>query len=255
MGRTLTIRIFRYNPYDEKSTPHMQEYKLEETLRLNLFNAVNLIRDEQDPTLMFDFVCRAGICGSCAMMINGRPTLACRTLTSDLPETIELMPLPYFKMLGDLSVDTGVWFREMAQRMESWIHTDRKFDPSMEEARMDNTLANNIYELERCIECGCCVAGCATANVRKDFMGATGLNRIARFIIDPRDERTDEQWFELVSTDEGVFGCIGMMGCEDVCPKDIPLLDTLAFVRRQMVGSGVWLFDLFKKAWAEHKKV
>jgi fumarate reductase iron-sulfur subunit len=239
MGRTLTFKIFRYNPYDPSSKPHIQEYSLEETPRLNCFNALNMIRDEQDPTLMFDFVCRAGICGSCAMMINGRPTLACRTLTSDLPKVIELYPLPFFKMLGDLSVDTGVWFREMAQRVESWIHSGKEFDAGAEEARMDNETAIAIYNAERCIECGCCIAGCATANVRQDFMGAAGLNRIARFMIDPRDERGHESWFELVSTDEGVFGCIGMMACDDVCPKDIPLLDTFAFIRRYMVRSGV----------------
>jgi fumarate reductase iron-sulfur subunit len=235
MDRTLTFKIFRYNPFDENSTPYLQDYKITETPRLNLFNALNRIRDEQDPTLMFDFVCRAGICGSCAMMINGRPTLACRTLTSDLPEVIELYPLPFFKMLGDLSVDTGTWFRAMANRVESWIHTQKEFDPAKEEVRMENSVAVEIYESERCIECGCCIAGCATANVRPDFMGASGLNRIARFMIDPRDERGSDYWFELVSTDEGVFGCIGMMGCDDVCPKDIPLLDTLAFVRRQMI--------------------
>ncbi len=239
MGRTLTFKIFRYNPYDENSKPRLQEYKLEETQRLNVFNALNQIRDEQDPTLMYDFVCRAGICGSCAMMINGRPTLACRTLTSDLPDEIELFPLPFFKMLGDLAVDTGVWFRAMAERVESWIHTHKEFDPRKEEERMDNEIANQIYESERCIECGCCIAGCATANVRPDFMGAAGLNRIARFMIDPRDDRGHDTWFEMVSTDEGVFGCIGMMGCDDVCPKDIPLLDTLAFVRRKMVLSMV----------------
>jgi fumarate reductase iron-sulfur subunit len=238
MARTLTFKIFRYNPYQADSKPRLQEYTLVETPRLNLFNALNIIRDEQDPTLQFDFVCRAGICGSCAMMINGRPTLACRTLTSELPNSIELYPLPFFKMLGDLSVDTGVWFRQMAQRVESWVHTPKQFDPKAEEMRMDNATATAIYNTERCIECGCCIAGCATANVRPDFMGAAGLNRIARFMIDPRDERDRETWFELVSTDEGVFGCIGMMGCDDVCPKDIPLLDTFAFVRRQMVRTG-----------------
>ncbi len=239
MGRTLTFKIFRYNPCDADSTPHIQEYKLQETPRLNLFNALNMIRDDQDPTLIFDFVCRAGICGSCAMMINGRPTLACRTLTSDLPATIELFPLPFFKMLGDLSVDTGVWFRQMAQWVESWIHTEKKFDPNVEETRMDNATAIAIYNSERCIECGCCIAACASANVHPDFVGAAGLNRIARFMIDPRDEREHETWFEMVSTDEGVFGCFGMMGCDDVCPKDIPLLDTFSFIRRYVVRSGV----------------
>ncbi|NOZ08911.1 MAG: fumarate reductase iron-sulfur subunit [FCB group bacterium] len=239
MARTLTFKIFRYNPYDSDSTPFLQDYKVEETQRMNLFAALNYIRDELDPTLMFDFVCRAGICGSCGMMINGRPTLACRTLTADLPEVIELLPLPYFKMLGDLSVDTGVWFRQMEENVESWIHTQKEFDPAAEEERMDNELANKIYESERCIECGCCIAGCATANVNADFLGAAGLYRVGRFMMDPRDERDEEQWFELVSTDEGVFGCIGMMACGDVCPKDLPLLEIMAYVRRKMSAAAM----------------
>ena len=238
MARKLTFKIFRFNPYDEESKPFIQEYVLEETERLNIFSALNHLRDEQDPTLMFDFVCRAGICGSCAMMINGRPTLACRTLTSDLPEVIELFPLPFFKLLGDLSVDTGVWFRGICENIESWIHTGKTFNPKEEEARMDNALANEIYEADRCIECGCCVSGCATANVYPNFLGATGLNRIARYIMDPRDERSGETWFELVSSYEGIFGCIGMMACEDVCPKSIPLLDTFSRVRRLMLETG-----------------
>ncbi|MBC8402617.1 MAG: fumarate reductase iron-sulfur subunit, partial [Candidatus Marinimicrobia bacterium] len=188
MGRTLTFKIFRYNPTMENNQAHVEAYRLEELPRLNLFSALNMIREQQAPDLMFDFVCRAGICGSCAMMINGRPTLACRTLTSDLPDTIELFPLPFFKLLGDLSVDTGVWFRAMGEHLESWIHTQKEFNPEAQEERMDNETAIKIYESERCIECGCCIAGCATAQVYPDFIGAAGLNRIGRFLFDPRDE-------------------------------------------------------------------
>src|SRR5690348_11768518 len=80
-ARTLTFRVFRHNPADPASTPHLQEYTLAETRGLNLFGALSRIREEQDPTLQFDFVCRSAVCGSCAMLINGKPTLACRTLT------------------------------------------------------------------------------------------------------------------------------------------------------------------------------
>jgi fumarate reductase iron-sulfur subunit len=234
MGRMLTFEIFRYNPTIENDQPHVETYQLEETPRLNLFTALHLIREKQAPDLMFDFVCRAGICGSCAMMVNGRPTLACRTLTSDLADTITLLPLPFFKLLGDLSVDTGTWFRGIETQLESWIHTHREFDPNAEEERMDNATANKIYESERCIECGCCLAGCATAQVYPDFLGAAGLYRIGRFMVDPRDQRTQQDWFELVSTDYGIFGCIGMMGCDDVCPKDLPLLEVFSYIRRKM---------------------
>ena len=245
MGRPLTFHIFRYNPEDPKSRPHMENFRLEETDSMTLFIALNRIREEQDPSLIFDFCCRAGICGSCAMVINGRPDLACHTKTKDLPDEITLLPLPVFKLVGDLSVDTGSWFRTMNERVESWIHTDKIFNSQSLEDRMDNTLAEEIYELERCIECGCCVAACGTANMRPDFVGAVALNRIARFMMDPRDQRTEKEYFEVVGTDEGIFGCMGLLGCEDVCPKNLPLQDQLGLLRRRM-GWGA-IKHLFRK--------
>ncbi len=234
MARTLIFSIFRYNPEDPASRPEMKKYKLQETENLNLFVALNIIREEQDPSLQFDFCCRAGICGACAMTINGRPGLACHTKARDLPPEITLTPLSGFRLVGDLSVDTGTWFRSMNEKIESWIHAEGEFDPQAEEERMDNELAEKIYELERCIECGCCVGACATAQMRGDFLGAVALNRIARFIIDPRDNRQEKDYFEVVGTDQGIFGCMGLLGCEDVCPKRLPLQDQLAFVRRRM---------------------
>ena len=168
------------------------------------------------------------------MAIKGRPQLACKTLVSRLPLKVTLTPLPVFKLVGDLSVDTGTWFRAMAERTGSWVHTDRQFDPGAAEERMSNEDALAVFELERCIECGCCIAACGTANMRPDFIGAAGLNRIARFMIDPRDERDDADYFDVVGTDEGAFGCMGLMACDDLCPKKIPLQAQLARVRRAM---------------------
>ncbi len=252
MSRRLHFEIFRYNPMDPDSVPHMQSYFLEEKDNMTLFIALNEIREEQDPSLQFDFVCRAAVCGSCAMVINGRPGLACHTKTKDLPEHIVLHPLPVFKLIGDLSVDTGTWFRGVAKRIESWVHTTKQFDPNALEERMDNDLANEIFELDRCIECGCCIAACGTARMREDFLGAATINRIARFYIDPRDERSDQEYFEVIGTDEGVFGCMGLLGCEDVCPKKIPLQDQLGIMRRKMAMASLGgkvgkLFSVFSK--------
>jgi fumarate reductase iron-sulfur subunit len=234
MSRTLRFDIFRYNPQDPASKPHMKQYSLDETENMTLFIALNRLREEQDPSLQFDFCCRAAICGACAMVINGRPNLACKTKTKDLPTRIRLLPLPVFKLVGDLSVDTGTWFREMYTKVESWVHTSKSFDPAALEERMDNSVAEQIYELERCIECGCCVSACGTARLRDDFLGAVSLNRIARFRVDPRDERTDSDLYELIGNDAGIFGCMGLLACEDVCPKGLPLQDQLGFLRRKM---------------------
>jgi fumarate reductase iron-sulfur subunit len=237
--RTLTFDVLRYNPAKEGDVPRMQAFELEEADGMTLFIALNEIREKQDPSLQFDFVCRAGICGSCAMMINGRPGLACRTLTRDLPEATTLAPLPVFELIGDLSVNTGKWMRALSERLETWVHAKQEeVDLDRIEAPMDADLAEKIYELDRCIECGCCVAGCGTARMRPDFVGAVGLNKIARFRLDPRDTRTDADYYELIGDDTGVFGCMSLLGCHDVCPKKLPLATQLAFMRRKMAAQG-----------------
>jgi len=237
--RQLKFHILRYNPQDQGSAPRMQTYDLEEADGMTLFIALNEIKEKQDPSLQYDFVCRAGICGSCAMLINGRPGLACRTLTQNLDAEFTLAPLPVFELIGDLSVNTGKWMRGMSERLQTWVHQQQaQIDLTRLEARMEPELAEQIYELDRCIECGCCVAGCGTARMREDFVGAVGLNKIARFRLDPRDARDDEDFYELVGDDDGVFGCMSLLGCHDVCPKQLPLQTQLAFVRRKMVAMG-----------------
>jgi len=237
-ARRLTFRILRFNPREPGAEPRMQAYELEEADGMTLFIALNEIREKQDPSLQFDFVCRAGICGSCAMMINGRPALACRTVTKGLGLETTLAPLPVFELIGDLSVNTGKWMRAMSERLQAWVHAKEAVDLQRIEAPMDADLAEKIYELDRCIECGCCVAGCGTARMRPDFVGAVGLAKIARFRLDPRDARTDAQFYELVGDDNGVFGCMSLLACHDVCPKNLPLSTQIAFMRRSMAREG-----------------
>ena len=239
MNRRLTFEVFRYNPEDPDSVPHVDRFELDESPYMTLYIALNQIREEQEPGLQFDFSCRSAICGSCGMLVNGRPSLACRTLTAQLPSTITLHPLPVFKLVGDLSVDTGTWFRQMAERTEAWVHQRLQCDPAAQEERMSDEVAQKIYASDRCIECGCCVASCGVANIDEDFFAAAGLNRIARFMLDPRDARDESEWFDVVSSDNGVFGCIGMMACEDVCPKELPLLEIHAYLRRRMLANGL----------------
>ncbi|WP_213360592.1 fumarate reductase iron-sulfur subunit [Brachymonas denitrificans] len=239
MSRTLTFSIFRHNPRDPASTPRVENYPLTEAAGMTLFIALNQIRENQAPDLNFDFVCRAGVCGSCAMLINGRPGLACRTLTQTLPEQITLYPLPGFALIADLSVNTGIWMREMAERLQTWVHGHDDPDVDAMETPMEPEMAEAIYELDRCIECGCCVAACGTAQMRPDFVAAVGLNKIARFRLDPRDQRTDADYYEVVGNDQGIFGCMSLLGCEDLCPKGLPLQTQLAYMRRKMAMQGV----------------
>ncbi|MDR1854542.1 MAG: fumarate reductase iron-sulfur subunit [Azoarcus sp.] len=237
--RQLTLNVLRYDPRNPSVAPHLQAYKVEEADSMTLFIALSEIREHQDPTLQFDFVCRAGICGSCAMMVNGRPRLACRTLTASLPDESTLAPLPFFELIGDLSVNTGKWMRGMSERLETWLHAQEKeLDLRRVEERMDPDLAEQIYELDRCVECGCCVAACGTAQMREDFVGAVGFGKIARFRLDPRDERSDDDFYAVIGDDTGVFGCMSLLACHDVCPKSLPLQTQISFLRRKLATVG-----------------
>lgn len=236
-GRTLKFKIFRFDPQLDGDAPRMETYEVEESPGMTVFIALNEIRQRQSPDLQFDFVCRAGICGSCGMVINGRPDLACRTLTSKFPSgEITLQPLPAFELIGDLSVNTGKFMRGMTERIEGWIHDQQKesVDLNKVEARMDPDKADQIYELDRCIECGCCISACGTKRMRDGFLGAVGFMKIARFEMDPRDKRTDDDYYEVVGDDDGVFGCMTLLGCEDTCPKHLPHQNRIAYLRRKM---------------------
>ena len=238
--RILKISVLRFDPNDPEDFPHMETFEIEEADGMTLFIALNEIREHHDNSLKFDFVCRAGICGSCSMLVNGKPTLACRTLTSTMDVEITLAPLPLFELIGDLSIYTGKWMRGLNKRLETWIHDkEQELNVDKLEERMEPALADEIYELDRCVECGCCVAGCGTVQMRPDFVGAVGLNKIARYQLDPRDKRDDEEYYELIGNEDGVFGCMTLLGCEDVCPKDLPLQSKIAYLRRMMVKTSM----------------
>ena len=236
-GRNLKFHIFRYNPQLPGDTPRMQTYEVEECEGMTIFIALNEIREYQDPSLQFDFVCRAGICGSCGMVINGRPDLACHTLTAKFPNReITLLPLPAFELIGDLSVNTGKFMRAVSERIEGWIKSAEadQVDFNRLEERMDPDLAEEIYEIDRCIECGCCISACGTKRMRPDFLGAVGFIHVARLRLDPRDQRSDDDWYDILGDDDGIFGCMSLLGCEDNCPKNLPHQAQIAFLRRRM---------------------
>ena len=212
-GRTIEITVFKYNSQDKDTPPEYQTYKLIETPGMTLYIALIKIWSTMDHHLSFDFVCRAGICGSCSMVVNGKPRLACKTRTNEFEDgKITLLPLPTFKHIKDLSVDTGNWMNAMSVKVESWIHTKEETDIAAIEKPIEPDVAQAVFELDRCIECGICLASCSTKIMHEDFVGAVGLNRSARFAIDPHDDRTDDEFFELIGDDNGVFGCMSLDG-------------------------------------------
>ncbi|MBN2054880.1 fumarate reductase iron-sulfur subunit [bacterium] len=232
--RRLFITIFRYDPSDPESVPTYQDYVVDELPRMSIYQALDEIQTKIDPSLYYDVVCRSNVCGSCAININGRPLLACRTQTSELPEKILLEPLVYFPLIKDLSTNKGGYFMDLNRELEAWIHTDKGFDPEMENI-ITELAAQEVYETDRCIECGICMEACGVTKLNPDYLGAAGLNKVLHFMIDERDNRGVKGMLRYADDDNGAFGCEAMLGCRDLCPKDIELLKIIAKVRNRVV--------------------
>ncbi len=236
-ARTLEFAIFRYDPRLPDKPARTQHYRLPEQPGMTIFSALKLLQAQQDSSLRFDFVCRAGVCGSCAMVINGVPTLACKTLTtSSHTGHFTLMPLPGFELIADLAVDTGRFMRSLSARLEAWLQPlERAYSIDAVEQPMDPQAAALVYDADRCIECGCCIAACASAQMRSTFIGAVGLNKIARFALDERDCRGPEDFYHILASADGIFGCMTLLGCADTCPKQLPHQMQIGYLRRKLV--------------------
>ncbi len=126
------------------------------------------------------------------------------------------------------------------ERISRWCHlNDDNVNLSKIETPMDPHLAEEIYLLDRCVECGCCVASCGNFRMRPDFVGAVAINKISRFRLDPRDHRNDADYYEILGTESGVFGCMSLLACPTSARK-ICLPETqIAFMRRKMAEQGI----------------
>lgn len=237
--RKLKVEILRIKAGKEKDA-YFEEHEIEEISGMSVLALLQKIQAENDPTVYFDAVCRSAICGSCAMMINGKPSLACKTQTASLPEKIKLEPLIGFPVIGDLAIDKAKFFSELnREKVKGWIHPKIGFNPE-KESLMDDETAEKIYKADRCIECGICVSGCLSARMNKDFIGAAGLNKILRYAVDPRDKR------EVADMPlENVPVCHGIGNCENLCPKEIKLSEQIGTLRRKALWASIK--KIFKK--------
>ena len=232
-NRTLTFRIFRHDPGDPESRPHYDTFEVKDRPYLSVYLAMHEIQTHQDPSLYYDICCRSSVCGACAVNVNGRPVLACKIQTADLPDLVVVEPLRYFDLIKDVATDKGRWFMEMTRRIKGWLHTSRPFNEKNENlVKEDERIP--VYEAERCIECGICIEACGSAHLNPDYLGPTGLNKAYRFLIDTRDERVLDDMAEQLFTENGLFGCEAMLGCRNFCPKEIPLPYHFGILRRKI---------------------
>jgi succinate dehydrogenase / fumarate reductase iron-sulfur subunit len=236
----MRLRIQRFEPGRDAS-PRYQVYDVSDIPGQTVLGALFEIQDTQDGSLAFRYSCRGAVCGSCAMLINKVPRLACRTQVGTVlgaeppklrtfgpidgeaegwdPETEVLVePLPNFPVTRDLVVDmTRFW--EALEEVEPWLVPESEA-PEGRERLMDHEEVLRLERFVGCILCGLCSGSCPVAHGDQEFLGPAALAKARRFQEDPRDVRRDGI-IEMLDNEEGIRACDLIYNCVKVCPRNV----------------------------------
>ncbi len=231
-ARTKTLKVYRWNP-DEPDNPRTDRYEidLDETGPMVL-DALIKIKNEVDSTLTFRRSCREGVCGSCAMNIDGQNTLACTKAIEDVSGDIAVYPLPHLDVVKDLVPDLNHVYAQY-RSIEPWLQTETP-QPEKEwrQSREDREHLDGLYE---CILCFCCQTSCPSYWWNGDrYLGPAVLLQAYRWIIDSRDEATGKRLDDLEDPFR-LYRCHTIMNCANVCPKGLNPAKAIAEIKKMMV--------------------
>jgi succinate dehydrogenase / fumarate reductase iron-sulfur subunit len=229
---TYTFKILRYDVREPEIEPHFESYRIKVVSGLTILMVLLRIRDEIDGTLSFRSSCRSAVCGSCAMVINGKIDLACRTQVAAFgSNTIVLEPLPNLEIIKDLVVDlTPFW--NMYEKVKPYLI--RKSSDPEKEIQQSEDERKRIDQFVNCILCACCYGACPVLARNPDYIGPAAFAKLERFMLDSRDERPDD-FLENVNNENGVWGCDTVLRCIEACPKDVRPTDSIVGLRKQLV--------------------
>jgi succinate dehydrogenase / fumarate reductase iron-sulfur subunit len=228
-----TFRIYRFEP-DSNENPRVDTFEVDmKGVGPMVLDALIQIKGTLDSSLTFRRSCREGICGSCAMNIDGLNRLACTTAMEDLGSTVAIYPLPHMPVVKDLVPDLTNFYAQYAS-VKPWLQT-RTPPPPDQERLQSKEDQEKIDGPAACILCACCSTACPSYWWNSDrFLGPAALLAAYRWIIDSRDEATGERLDELEDPFR-LYRCHTIMNCTDVCPKDLNPARAIAEIKKMMV--------------------
>ncbi|MEA2063934.1 MAG: succinate dehydrogenase iron-sulfur subunit [Gemmatimonadota bacterium] len=222
-GREITFKVLRFNPEQDKK-PYLQSYRLILERGMTVLDGLMHLKETQDPTLSYRKSCRMGICGSCAMYVNGLPVLACQTQISELESTvIEVRPLPNYPILRDVVPDLQSLFR-FHESVKPWIirKDTEELEKATGEYRQSPRELEDYIQFAYCIKCGACLAACPTCATDKSFTGPQALGAAFRYMADSRDDGFEDRMnTEPVNSRNGIWRCHFAGACSEACPKGV----------------------------------
>jgi succinate dehydrogenase iron-sulfur subunit len=209
-----------------------QEFEVPRTGSQTVLDVVTHIQRRLDPTLAYRFACRVGMCGSCAMTVNGTPRWACRTHVDKVARAgrLEIAPLANLPIVRDLVVDMREFFDKWARSRGQFTPTARRSD-DFAVVKPDSPARIEADAAIECIGCAVCYSACDVVAWNRDYLGPAALNRAWTLVNDARDGGQRER-LEAVAGDAGCHSCHTMMSCTELCPKGLSPTRSIAGLKR-----------------------
>jgi succinate dehydrogenase / fumarate reductase iron-sulfur subunit len=241
MAKTVILKIKRQeNP---KAKPHWEEFELLWKPGMNVISAMmeiaaNPVTRDGKPTtaIAYDSNCLEEVCGSCAMLINGKARMACSALVDKLEQPIRVEPFGKFPIVRDLAVDRSVIFENL-KRVKAWVPVDGTYDLGSG-PRMYPKEQEEAYPISRCISC-CCMEACPQFNENTGFVGAATIAQVRLFNQHPTGKALKHERLQALMGDGGIQECGFAQNCVEVCPKDIPLTKAISDTGREVIKQAI----------------
>lgn len=247
--KTFTLRVLRGTPGKQ----YWEEFEIEREPGLNIISALmeiqkNPVNKKGEPvsSVAWEQGCLEEVCGSCSMLINGKPRQSCSAIVEQILEstqsdTIVLAPFTKFPLVRDLIVDRTVMFDNLI-KVRGWIDADGAFakgpGPKISQAKQEI-----MYSLSTCMTCGCCVEACPQSNKNSKFIGPQVISQVRYFNDNPTGENHKGDRLRALMQEGGIADCGNAQNCVRVCPKNIPLTESIAAIGRDV--NIQWFHDLF----------
>jgi len=230
--KIITFKIKRFNPVvDDK--PYWDNFDLECDEGTTVLLAVQEIIAKHDGSIAMPYNCRAGVCGSCAVLVNNKYTLACETLVLQLnKKKIKLEPLPFFPVIKDLIVDMTQFYEKLLA-IQPYLKRDHSKDPEKEIIQSPEDF-HIIEEATKCVLCGACHSSCVSVWTNPNYLGPGALLKAFRFANDTRDKDKRNR-IARVTAEDGVFRCHTAFNCVEACPKELNPTEAIQTLKRQSV--------------------
>ena len=226
--KKITLKLFRYNP-ETDTKPHYDTFEMEVEPTDRVLDLMEKVKGYEDGSLSFRRSCAHGVCGSCAMRINGQNMLACKTLVQDISSSkITVEPILGLPVLKDMIVDMDPFFDHYKSVMPYFVNDNpapaQERPQSIEEReRFDDTT--------KCILCGACTTSCPSFWANDEYVGPAAIVNAHRFIFDSRDQGAAER-LQILNDQFGVYRCRTIFNCTVACPRDIQITQAIGEVKK-----------------------